>query len=328
LEEILINIKNLKTYFYQRKGIIAKFLGQKLITIRAVDGVNLDIKKGRIFGLVGESGCGKSTLGESIFRLVEPLEGEILYKGRDLLKMDKKSLRITRQRMHLIFQDQFGSLNPRMTVAEIVAESFTNNHDGYKKKDVSQKVSELLNLVNLDSKVGLKFPHELSGGQARRIGLARAFGAKPEFIVADEPTSGLDISTAATILNLMKDVKEDLGLSYLWISHNLNQVKYMADDIAIMYLGKVVEKGSASDVFENMAHPYAQALISAMPKVEFIDSGKRIVLSGEVPSPLNPPDGCRFHTRCPHAFNRCVDEEPQLKDLGSRHFVACHLVDK
>jgi len=323
----LLRINHLKTYFFQRKDLLSKLFGQGMRIVRAVDDVSLNIKKGRTFGLVGESGCGKSTLGQSIFRMVEPIEGEILYKDQNVIEMDQKSLRAYRQSIHLVFQDQFGCLDPRMTAGQIIAEPIINyQSNNHTNEDVTQKVLELLKAVNLDPQNGIKFPHEFSGGQARRIGIARAISLDPDFIVADEPTSGLDISTAATILNLLKDLQERLDVTYLWISHDLNQVKYMADDIAIMYLGKIVETGKTADVFKNLAHPYSQALVSAVPQVGTTNRGKKIVLSGEVPSPLNPPMGCRFHTRCPNSFKRCEEEEPQPIDLGSGHFAACHLL--
>jgi len=327
MEMVLIQIKNLKTHYILRKGLLSKMLGQGQKIVHAVDGVSLEINKGRTFALVGESGCGKSTIGQSIFRLVEPLEGEILYKGQDVLKMDQKSLRKFRQRVHLIFQDQFGCLNPRMTAGQIIAEPLINfKSENRLNGKVAQKVAELLKAVNLTPEDAIKFPNEFSGGQARRIGIARAIGLNPDFIVCDEPTSGLDISTAATILNLLKDLQERLDITYLWISHNLDQVKYIAHVIGIMYLGKIVEIGKTEDVFGNLAHPYSQALVSAVPQVGLANRREKIILSGDVPSPLNPPDGCRFRTRCPHTFKRCEKEEPQLVDLGSGHFAACHLL--
>ena len=326
MEVDLIQIRNLKTYFYQGKGLLSKWFGQGLKIVHAVDGVSLTIKKGRTFGLVGESGCGKSTLGNTIFRLVEPLEGEILFKGHDVVKMDQKELRQFRQQAQIIFQDQFGCMNPRMTVGQIIAEPLLMRQ-GVKvsQEELGQEVAELLRSVNLDPDASVKFPNEFSGGQARRIGVARAIALQPTFIMADEPTSGLDISTAATILNLMQDLQDKMDITYLWVSHNLNQVKYMSDDMAVMYLGKVVEMGQTKDVFEQMAHPYTKALISAVPTVDADGQKKTIFLEGEIPSPINPPSGCYFRTRCPHVFQRCKQEEPPLVDLGGKHFCACHL---
>ncbi len=324
----LIQIKNLKTYFFQGKGLLSKFLGRGLRIVHAVDGVSLTIKRGRTFGLVGESGCGKSTLGQTIFRLVEPVEGEIIFKGRDVLKMEQNNLMEFYQKAQLIFQDQFGCMNPRMTVGEIIAEPIKMRQpEHHRHQGITQQVAGLLKAVNLDPEASVKFPHELSGGQARRIGVARAIALNPDFIVADEPTSGLDISTAATILNLMQDLQEQMGLTYLWISHNLNQVRYMSDDMAVMYLGKIMEMGRTKELFDRMAHPYTKALISAVPQVSTGQRKQRIILEGEIPSPLNPPSGCYFRTRCPQVFIRCEQEEPSLIDLGGGHFCACHLND-
>ncbi len=326
MEVDLIQIRNLKTYFFQGKGLLSKWFGQGLKIVHAVDGVSLTIKKGRTFGLVGESGCGKSTLGNTIFRLVEPLEGEILFKGRDVVKMETKELRQFRQQAQIIFQDQFGCMNPRMTVGQIIAEPLLMRQGvQVSQEELGQEVAELLRSVNLDPDASVKFPNEFSGGQARRIGVARAIALQPTFIMADEPTSGLDISTAATILNLMQDLQDKMDITYLWVSHNLNQVKYMSDDMAVMYLGKLVEMGQTKDVFKQMAHPYTKALISAVPTVDADGQKKTIFLEGEIPSPINPPSGCYFRTRCPHVFQRCEQEEPLLVDLGGEHFCACHL---
>ena len=322
----LIQIRNLKTYFFQGKGILSKWFGQGLKIVHAVDDVSLAIRKGRTFGLVGESGCGKSTLGLSIFRLVEPQEGEILFNGRDVVKMNSEALREFRQNAQLIFQDQFGCMNPRMTVGQIIAEPLLMRQGAQAhREDIAREVAELLSAVNLDPDAAVKFPNEFSGGQARRIGVARAIALEPEFIMADEPTSGLDISTAATILNLMQDLQNKMDITYLWVSHNLNQVKYMSDDMAVMYLGKVVERGQTKEVFDQMAHPYTKALISAVPQVDSGAQKETIFLEGEIPSPINPPSGCYFRTRCPHVFKRCEQEEPPLTDLGGGHFCACHL---
>lgn len=327
MEVDLIQIRNLKTYFFQGKGLLSKWFGQGLRVVHAVDGVSLTIKKGRTFGLVGESGCGKSTLGNTIFRLVEPLEGEILFQGRDVVKMSQEELRGFRQQAQIIFQDQFGCMNPRMTVGQIIAEPLMiRQGEQRSQKNIEQEVAELLNAVNLDPDAAVKFPNEFSGGQARRIGVARAIALNPVFIMADEPTSGLDISTAATILNLMQDLQDELNITYLWVSHNLNQVKYMSDDMAVMYLGKVVEIGRTSDVFDQRAHPYTQALISAVPQVGSGEKKETIFLEGEIPSPINPPSGCYFRTRCPHVFKKCKEEEPTLADLGDGHYAACHLL--
>lgn len=327
MEMDLIQINDLKVHFYLGKGVLSRLFGKGLRTVHAVDGVNLHIQKGHTFGLVGESGCGKSTLGQTIFRLLKPRSGTINFQGRDIFKMNGKEKHEFHQNAQLIFQDQFGCLNPRMTVRQIIAEPLMAYKACTNGISIDEKVAQLLQAVNLPWEAAFKFPNEFSGGQARRIGLARAIALDPSFIVADEPTSGLDISTAATILNLMQDLQESLGLTYLWISHNLNQVKYMSDDIAIMYLGKIVETGKTEDVFNNLAHPYSQALISAMPKVGETNPNK-IILKGEIPSPINPPSGCRFRTRCRHAKSVCKKYEPKLMDLGSGHYAACHRLDQ
>ncbi len=322
----LIQIRNLKTYFFQGKGVLSKWFGQGLKVVHAVDDVSLNIKKGSTFGLVGESGCGKSTLGLSVFRLVEPTEGEILFNGSDVVKMNSTELRAFRQNAQLIFQDQFGCLNPRMTVGQIIAEPLSlRDEKKAAQTNTSEEVAELLRAVNLDPDAAVKFPNEFSGGQARRIGVARAIALEPEFIMADEPTSGLDISTAATVLNLMQDLQDKMDMTYLWVSHNLNQVKYMADDMAVMYLGKIVDMGPTKEVFQQRAHPYTKALISAVPQVDTDQQKKTIFLEGEIPSPINPPSGCYFRTRCPQVFERCKQEEPPLTDLGGGHYCACHL---
>ena len=326
MEMDLINIRQLKTYFYQGRGILSKIFGDGMKTVHAVDNVSLTIKEGRTFGLVGESGCGKSTLGQSVFRLVNPQAGEIFFQGDDVLKMSPRELTKFRQKAQLIFQDQYGCMNPRMTVGQIIAEPLMMRHGKEAKKfDIMDEVVQLLRAVNLDPDCAVKFPNEFSGGQARRIGVARAIALNPVFIMADEPTSGLDISTAATILNLMQDLQDELGITYLWVSHNLNQVRYMSDDMAVMYLGKVVEMGSTETVFTHKSHPYTRALISAVPQVSSGGQKETIFLEGEIPSPINPPSGCSFRTRCPEVFKKCKEEEPPLTDLGEGHMCACHL---
>ncbi len=325
----LIKIKNLVAYFFLGKGILSKIFGKGLRVVHAVDGVSLTIRKGRTFGLVGESGCGKSTLGQALFRLVAPQSGQILFEGNDILTMSNSELNTYHQKAQLIFQDQFGCLNPRMTAGEIIAEPLqVYNACGSSVTAIGKRVAALLESVNLPFEAAVKFPNEFSGGQARRIGVARAIALNPAFIVADEPTSGLDISTAATVLNLMQDLQKQMDLTYLWISHNLNQVKYMSDDIAVMYLGKIVEIGDTKQVLDNLAHPYSQALISAMPTVGEDNPHNRIILEGEIPSPINPPSGCRFRTRCRYVMPRCEQDEPQLLHLGDGHHAACHLLEK
>lgn len=325
----LIKINNLKTYFYQNRGFLSRLFGEGLQTVHAVDDVTLTIKKGRTFGLVGESGCGKSTLGNTIFRLVKSESGEILFQGQDVVKMGTKKLMEFRQKAQLIFQDQYGCMNPRMTVGRIIAEPLLIREKGkIDKQALFEEVTRLLLAVNLDPDAASKFPNEFSGGQARRIGVARAIALNPVFIMADEPTSGLDISTAATILNLMQDLQDKFDITYLWVSHNLNQVKYISYDMAVMYLGKIVEMGQTQEIFREMAHPYTKALISAVPQVSANQQTKTIFLEGEIPSPINPPSGCRFRTRCPQVMKKCKTHEPPLVDLGGGHLCACHLYNR
>ena len=322
----LIKINNLKTYFYQNKGFLSKIFGEGLKTVHAVDDVSFTIQKGRTFGLVGESGCGKSTLGNTIFRLVKATSGEIFFLDEDVLKMNSADLMGFRQNAQLIFQDQYGCLNPRMTVGQIIAEPLLMKaHGNLDNDELLDEVERLLLAVNLDPDSAVKFPNEFSGGQARRIGVARAIALNPTFIMADEPTSGLDISTAATVLNLMQDLQDEMNITYLWVSHNLNQVKYMSDDMAVMYLGKIVEMGKTKDIFSRMAHPYTKALISAVPQISAKKQQETIFLEGEIPSPINPPSGCRFRTRCPEVMKKCKTHEPPLIDLGAGHYCACHL---
>ena len=294
-------------------------------TVHAVDDVSLTIQKGRTFGLVGESGCGKSTLGQTLFRLVPAKSGEIYFEDENVLTMAPKALTRFRQKSQFIFQDQYGCMNPRMTVGQIIAEPLLMREQGrIGRTDLVEEVARLLEAVNLDPDAMVKFPNEFSGGQARRIGVARAIALNPVFIMADEPTSGLDISTAATILNLMQDLQAEMGITYLWVSHNLNQVKYMSDDMAVMYLGKIVEMGRTRAIFKEMLHPYTRALISAVPQVSLGDQKETIYLEGEMPSPINPPSGCRFRTRCHLVEPICKEKEPELIDVGGGHFCACH----
>ncbi|NQT55922.1 MAG: ABC transporter ATP-binding protein [Desulfobacteraceae bacterium] len=323
----LIKVEGLKTHFYKGKGILSKLFGKGLRTIHAVDGISFSIKGSETFGLVGESGCGKSTVGNSIVRLVEPIEGEIFFEGTDILQADESEMREFRRNAQLIFQDPRSCLNPRMTAGEIIAEPLrvAGTRDA-KKESQGQIVAELLDAVNLSPEDAYKYPHEFSGGQARRIGVARAIALNPKFIIADEPTSGLDVSTAATILNLMQDIQEKYNLTYLWISHNLHVVKHVCDKMAVMYLGKIVEMGKTEDVFKTILHPYTRALFSVIPRIDFKSERKKIILKGEVPSPINPPAGCRFRPRCERALPKCTSEEPELIDAGGGHFAACHLL--
>ncbi len=320
---VLLSLRDLRTHFYEQRGILEHLLSQRRGVVRAVDGVNLEIRRGEVVGLVGESGSGKTTLGKTILRLVRPTAGDVVFDGKDMAQMSHAELRKLRRRMQMIFQDPHSSLSPRLRVSYLMTEPYTINRTSPEQR---YSVSELLEMVELSQEQARKFPHELSGGQARRVGIARALALHPEFLVADEPTSGLDVSAAASILNLMKDLGKRLGLTYLVITHNLNVVGYIADRIAVMYLGQLVEVGPAERIFDAPAHPYTRALLSALsePDPRQRRAGHRLLLPGEIPSPKNPPPGCRFHTRCAFAEARSREEAPALEEIEAGHFVACH----
>lgn len=320
MAENLLEIKNIKKYFPAKSSMF----NQKKGYVRAVDGVTFSIKKGKTLGLVGESGCGKSTLSRVILRLIEPDEGEILLEGQNILNFSGKKLRDVRSQMQMIFQNPFGSLNPRMTVGEIVRSPFDiQNVLPYRER--MEKVKELLSLVGLSPKDINRYPHEFSGGQRQRIVIARAIALNPKLIICDEPVSALDVSIQSQILNLLADLQAEFGLTYLFISHNLSVVQYVSDVIAVMYLGKIVEIANAVELYEFPKHPYTQALLSAIPVIASEEKRQRIILSGDVPTPLNPPEGCRFRTRCWRATDICKEKEPQLTSTDGNHLVACHL---
>lgn len=311
--EKLIEVKNLKKYF--SSGIFRKSY------VKAVDGVSFEIRKGETFALVGESGCGKSTVGRCTLRLVEPTSGEVYFKGVDILGLNRE-LRDLREKMQIIFQDADGSLNPRMRILELLVEPL-RVHGLLNGRGMAEAL-RLLELVNLTPDLLGRYPHELSGGQRQRVGIARAITLNPEFIVADEPAASLDLSVQAQMLDLMKRLQGEFGMGYLFISHNINIVRLMAERIAVMYLGKFVEVGDTRKIFNGATHPYTQALLSAVPTTDPSARQNRIVLEGEIPSPMNPPSGCRFHPRCPEAKAVCSEVEPALQDTGSGHLVACH----
>ena len=310
----LLEVKNLKKYFKTPKGML-----------HAVDDVSFTIDRGRTLGVVGESGCGKSTTGRAILRIVEPTEGEILFDGEDLRSLGKDQMRRMRTRMQIIFQDPFSSLNPRKTVSETIAEPLKLNGIITDKGKRMERVAEIMEIVGLAERLYNAYPHELDGGRRQRIGIARALALNPQFIVCDEPVSALDVSIQAQILNLMDELQEKMGLTYMFITHDLSVVHYFADDIAVMYLGRLIEKAPAKELFRNPVHPYTQALLSAIPVPSIHNQRKRILLKGEITSPVDPKPGCRFASRCPYASSRCHSEEPQLKEIAPGHFNACFL---
>lgn len=320
----LIEIRGMVKYF----PVLAGLLRRKVADVKAIDGINFYIKKGETLGLVGESGCGKTTTGRCILQLNKPTSGEVLFKGKDLTKMDSKSIRITRRDMQIIFQDPYATLDPRMTAGDIVCEPLVI-HKLVKRNEYKDKVAELLQMVELEPRMAPRYPHEFSGGQRQRIGIARAFALNPEFIVCDEPVSALDVSIQAQIIKLLEKLKEELDLTYLFIAHDLSVVRYISDRVAVMYLGKLVEVTRSVELYDNPLHPYTQALLSAVPVPDpKIDrERKRIILYGDVPSPINPPSGCNFHPRCRQAKDECREKTPELKDVGNEHLVACHLVN-
>jgi peptide/nickel transport system ATP-binding protein len=318
----LLQVRGLQTYFPIRKGLLQRKVGD----VQAVDGIDFDVLRGETVGLVGESGCGKSTAGRSIIRLIEPTAGSIVYDGSDITKFSERQLRPFRRKMQIVFQDPYSSLNPRRTVGGIVGQPLLI-HGLADRKTVGSKVNTILERVGLNPSHANRYPHEFSGGQRQRIGIARAIAAEPDFIIADEPVSALDVSIQAQIINLMQDLQEELGLSYIFIAHDLSVVRAVSDRIAVMYLGKIVELAENSAFYDNPLHPYTQSLISAVPVIDPTKRKQRIVLQGDVPSPINPPSGCRFHTRCPYRFEPCDKVEPRMLVSPEGHQVACHLYD-
>jgi oligopeptide transport system ATP-binding protein len=325
--EVLLNVGDLKMHFPITKGIIFQ---RQVGAIKAVDGISFALFKGETLGLVGESGCGKSTTGRAILQLYRPTAGEVVFEGTDLTKLKGEDLRKMRRRMQMIFQDPYASLNPRMTVGSIIGEPLEVHNIGSNKKERQERVQELLKIVNLNPYFINRYPHEFSGGQRQRIGIARALAVNPAFIVCDEPISALDVSIQAQIINLLEDLQDNLGLTYLFIAHDLSVVRHISDRIAVMYLGKIVELAERDELYADPKHPYTQALLSAVPIPDPVieNQRQRIILEGDVPSPANPPKGCHFCTRCPRVMDICRQEEPPFKDYGGGHFAACWLYEE
>ena len=318
----LLEIKNLTKFFPVRKGL----LGTNKAIVKAVDDVSFSIKKGETLGLVGESGCGKTTTGRTIIRLYEPTSGEIHFNGQNITNVEMKPYR---KRIQMIFQDPYASLNPRMTVGDIVGEPM-DIHTLEKGNERKEKIYTLLDMVGLSKEHSNRYPHEFSGGQRQRIGIARALAVQPDCIICDEPISALDVSIQAQIVNMLEDLQENLGLTYLFIAHDLSMVKHISDRVGVMYLGKLIELADSSELYKNPLHPYTQALLSAIPIADPSESRKkkRIILEGDVPSPINPPSGCRFRTRCGYAMKKCEEIEPEFKEASPGHFSACHLMSE
>jgi oligopeptide transport system ATP-binding protein len=318
-ETPLLAVKHLKKHFPIKGGVFSKTIGY----VYAVDDITFTLEKGETLGLVGESGCGKSTTGRTILRLIEPTDGTIYFEGQDITNLDKGAMRALRREMQIIFQDPYASLNPRMAVGSIIGEPL-EIHKIAKGSEKEERVASLLQKVGLRAEDMRKYPHEFSGGQRQRIGIARALALNPKLIVCDEPVSALDVSIQAQVINLLEDLQAEFGLSYLFIAHNLNVVEHISNRVAVMYLGQIVELASDQELYKNPQHPYTEALLSAVPIPDPTVKKKRIILEGDVPSPINPPKGCHFHTRCMYKEKICEEVEPEFKDIGGGHWVACH----
>jgi oligopeptide transport system ATP-binding protein len=323
--DILINVQNLKMYFPVTAGLIFQ---RKIADVKAVDGINLHVKRGETLGLVGESGCGKSTTGRAILQLYKPTAGTVNFGGTELTQLRAGDMRRMRRRMQMIFQDPYASLNPRMSVGSIIGEPLQIHGLASGGRARKERIQDLMRVVGLNPYYANRYPHEFSGGQRQRIGIARALAVEPDFIVADEPVSALDVSIQAQIINLMEDLQQQFGLTYLFIAHDLSVVRHISDRVGVMYLGKMMEMADRNELYENPLHPYTKALLSAVPVPDpaVERTRERIILTGDVPSPLRPPSGCVFHTRCPIAVEECRQAIPEWRDVGTEHFVACHRV--
>lgn len=322
MSQKLVEVEDLKKYYPVTAGLLSRHIAD----VRAVDGVSFFIREGETLGLVGESGCGKSSLGRTLLRLEEPTAGRVLYKGSDIMLWDRRQLKVFRKEAQMIFQDPQSSLDPRMTIGDSIGEALLIHGVGSEKERL-ERVEELLKRVGLEPEHAVRYPHELSGGQKQRIGIARALAVNPKFVVADEPVSALDVSVQAQILNLIMDLQREFGLAYLFIAHDLAVIGQVSDRIAVMYLGLIIELADRARLLAHPLHPYTEALISAIHVPDPHQKHERILLQGEVPSPMTPPSGCRFHTRCPKVMKICPQEPPALRQLEENHFVACHLYD-
>ena len=318
----LIEVRHLKKYFPIKGGVFSRQVG----SVKAVDDVSFTIPEGKVMGLVGESGCGKSTTGRTMLNLIKPTSGELLYRGVDIYKLKPAEMRKYRTKMQIVFQDPYSSLNPRLPVYDIIGEAMLEHHIVSNKQEMMSKVFELMDKCGLFPEQAGRYPHQFSGGQRQRICIARALAVNPEFVICDEAVSALDVSIQSQIINLLKDLQDEYKLTYLFISHDLSVVKFISDEVGVMYLGELVEIGSKEQIFDHFCHPYTQALLSAAPSFDprKRNNNKRIILQGDLPSPANPPSGCRFHTRCPYATERCAKEVPQVYEVEPGHKVRCH----
>lgn len=319
-DRVLLEVKNLVKHYPIKAGVLQKTVGK----VRSVDGVSFSIERGKTFGLVGESGCGKTTIGRTLIRLVEPTSGQALLNGQDIFSLNKKDLKVLRPKLQMIFQDPYSSLNPRMPVGEIIGEA-VREHNLVEKDRLKDYILQIMEECGLRRYYIDRYPHEFSGGQRQRICIARALALRPELVIADEPVSALDVSIQAQVINLMKDLQTKNGLTYLFISHDLSVVEYLADTVGVMYLGSLVELATKEQIFSNPKHPYTQALLSAVPIPDPDKKMNRIILEGDIPSASNPPKGCKFHTRCPNCMDICKEQAPVWKDYGNGHYTACHL---